>query len=110
MRRAKWVLLLSFLLLFFAGAVLALTDDEDEGVELQPGDEPMVAYTGARIYTCAGPVIERGTLLVHKGKVIAVGPVNEVMIPKKGAIVHDVSGKTIIPGLVDTHSHIGIFG
>ena len=28
----------------------------------------------------------------------------------KGAVVHDVTGKTIIPGLVDTHSHIGIFG
>src|SRR5207249_198886 len=33
----------------------------------------------------------------------------DVQIPK-GAVVRDVTGKTIIPGLVDTHSHIGIFG
>jgi imidazolonepropionase-like amidohydrolase len=73
-------------------------------------DEPMIAYVGARIYTCAGPVIERGTLLVSKGKIVAVGNENDVPIPKKGAIVRDLKGKTIIPGLVDTHSHIGIFG
>src|SRR5207302_11410445 len=106
MRRAKWVLLLSFLLLFIAGAAASVLIDDEEAIELQPAgnDEPVLAYTGARIYTCAGAVIERGTLLVHKGKVIAVGPVNEVMIPKKGAVVRDVTGKTIIPGLVDTHS------
>jgi hypothetical protein len=28
-------------------------------------DPTLVAYTGARIYTCAGPVIERGVLIVH---------------------------------------------
>src|SRR5204862_7254440 len=43
------------------------------------------------------------------GKVIAIGSEQDVTIPK-GAVVRDVSGKTIIPGLVDTHSHIGIFG
>jgi imidazolonepropionase-like amidohydrolase len=69
----------------------------------------LVAYTGARIYTCAGPVIERGVLIVDKGKIVALGPVGEVDIPNN-AVIRDVSGKTIIPGLVDTHSHIGIFG
>jgi len=72
-------------------------------------DPTLVAYVGARIHTCAGPVIERGVLIVHKGKIVAVGPMEEVQIPRQ-AVVRDVSGKTIIPGLVDTHSHIGIFG
>src|SRR5271166_3647867 len=72
-------------------------------------DEAPIVYRGARIHTVAGPVIERGVLVVHKGKIIAVGPDGTVAIPP-GAVVRDVSGKTIIPGLVDTHSHIGIFG
>ncbi len=74
-------------------------------------DEPtdaVVAYRGARIHTASGPVIERGVLVVHKGKIIAVGPDSEVKVPA-GAAVRDLGGKTIIPGLVDTHSHIGIF-
>jgi imidazolonepropionase-like amidohydrolase len=68
-----------------------------------------VAYVGARIHTAAGPVIDRGVLVVQNGKIILVGAVGETKIPE-GAVVRDLTGKTIIPGLVDTHSHIGIFG
>jgi imidazolonepropionase-like amidohydrolase len=71
-------------------------------------DAPLV-YRGARIYTAAGQAIERGTLVVQAGKITAVGPEASIAIPP-GAVVRDLSGKTIIPGLVDTHSHIGIFG
>ena len=46
--------------------------------------------------------------LVHKGKIVAVGPADDTPIPE-GAEVVDLTGKTIIPGLVDTHSHIGIW-
>jgi imidazolonepropionase-like amidohydrolase len=71
------------------------------------GDKP-IALRGARIHTAAGDPIERGVLVVHKGKIIAVGSNDEVQIPTE-AEVRDVGGKTIIPGLVDTHSHIGIY-
>ena len=71
-------------------------------------DAPPIVFKGARIHTACGPVIERGTLVIHKGKIIAVGPHDAIAIPP-GAVVHDLTGKTIIPGLVDTHSHIGIF-
>jgi imidazolonepropionase-like amidohydrolase len=76
----------------------------------QKQDDELVAFTGARIHTAAGPVIERGTILVRKGKILDVGSVNDVPIPKKGAKVVNMTGKVIIPGLVDTHSHIGLFG
>ena len=66
------------------------------------------AFRGARIHTVAGSVIERGVLLVQNGKITAVGRQDAVPIPE-GATVHDLTGKTIIPGLVDTHSHIGIY-
>jgi imidazolonepropionase-like amidohydrolase len=47
-------------------------------------------------------------LVVQRGKIIAVGAAKDVPLPE-GTIIHDVTGKTIIPGLVDTHSHIGIY-
>jgi imidazolonepropionase-like amidohydrolase len=62
------------------------------------------AFTGATILTITGGEIEGGTLVVHKGKIVAVG--SDVAIPS-GAVVHDVTGKIVMPGLVDTHSHIG---
>jgi imidazolonepropionase-like amidohydrolase len=74
-----------------------------------PGDdESVVVYKGARIHTASGPVIEKGVLIVLKGKILDVGDEAKVKIPA-GAQVHDMAGKVIIPGLVDTHSHIGLF-
>jgi imidazolonepropionase-like amidohydrolase len=115
MRRCKWLLWSCPVLVLLAVTAALALPLEDEEVESAPaavagGDDNLVAYTNVRIHTCAGPVIESGTLLVKGGKIVAVGAVNDVPIPKKGAIVHNLAGKTIIPGLVDTHSHIGIFG
>ncbi len=67
--------------------------------------ETPVAFKGALIYPIAGPPIPNGTLVVHKGKIISVGPAS-LVIPT-GATVVDVSGKVIMPGLVDSHSHLG---
>jgi len=64
------------------------------------------AFVGARIVPVSSQVIEEGTLLVRDGKIEQVGPVNDVIIPE-GAVRIDVTGKTIIPGLICTHSHIG---
>jgi imidazolonepropionase-like amidohydrolase len=67
-----------------------------------------VAYRGCRILTAAGAPIQNGVLVVRNGKIAAVGPVDATTIPPD-ATVRDLSGKTIIPGLVDTHSHIGVY-
>jgi imidazolonepropionase-like amidohydrolase len=67
-----------------------------------------IVYRGAKIYTAAGPVIDDGTIVFEKGKIVAIGERSKVEIPAN-ATVHDAAGKTIIPGLVDTHSHIGIY-
>lgn len=67
------------------------------------------AYIGAQIRTAAGPPIEDGVLLIEDGRVLAVGPADAVDIPED-ATRHDVSEKVIIPGLVDTHSHIANTG
>lgn len=62
------------------------------------------AFTNARILPIKGPEIGRGTLVVRDGTIVAVG--TNVPIPS-GAKVHDLTGKTVMPGLVDSHSHIG---
>lgn len=63
-----------------------------------------MAFTGATIHTMAGPAIENGTLVIERGKIVAVGA--DVEIPS-GAELRDASGMVIMPGIVDTHSHIG---
>ena len=66
------------------------------------------AFLGARILPVSpdGKVeIEDGILLIDEGKIVAVGSAGSVDIPSN-AVRHDVSGSVIMPGLVDTHSHI----
>lgn len=64
------------------------------------------AYTGATLLPITGAPIQDGVLVVHRGKIVAVGARTSTRVPAD-AQVFDVSGKTIMPGLVDTHSHIG---
>jgi imidazolonepropionase-like amidohydrolase len=83
-----------------AGVVLAADGRSDP--------DRAVVYRGARILTAAGAPIDDGALVVRKGKIVAVGRAADVAVPD-GADVRDLSGKTVVPGLVDTHSHIGIW-
>ena len=64
------------------------------------------AFIGAKLLPIAGDPIKHGVLVVENGKITAIGPVGDVKIPA-GAQEFDVTGKTIMPGLVDSHSHIG---
>ena len=67
-----------------------------------------VAFRGATVYPVSGPRIANGVVVVRDGRIEAVGPAGNVAIPKD-ARVRDVTGKVIIPGLVDTHSHVGVY-
>jgi len=67
--------------------------------------ETPLALTGAQLITISGETIEQGVFVVHRGKIVTVGP-RGTAIPA-GATTRDVTGKVIMPGLVDTHSHIG---
>jgi hypothetical protein len=60
---------------------------------------------GARIVTMKGTeVLERGDILVRNNRIAAIGASGSVNAPP-GVRVVDVSGKTIVPGFVDTHAH-----
>ena len=75
-------------------------------VALAAGQSTPVAFTGARLIPISGPEIPNGTLVVQNGKIVAAGPSGSVTIPG-GAQRVDAAGKVIMPGLVDTHSHVG---
>ncbi len=70
------------------------------------GQQRPTAYIGARIIPIVGPPIENGVLLIQNGKITNVGTAQSVQIPANAERI-DVKGKVIMPGLVDTHSHIG---
>lgn len=63
-------------------------------------------FSSGKIIPVQGEPIENGVLVVQDGKIAAVGKQGEVDIPDN-AQKHDISGKVIMPGLVDSHSHIG---
>ena len=65
-----------------------------------------VAFINARIIPIVGQPIEQGILLVQNGKITAIGDARTVRLSSDVMIV-DLAGKTIMPGIVDTHSHIG---
>lgn len=67
-----------------------------------------VALTGARVIDGTGRApIEQATLLITDGRIAAVGPSATVTIPA-GATRVDMSGKTILPGLVNAHGHLNV--
>jgi imidazolonepropionase-like amidohydrolase len=70
------------------------------------GQDKPIAFVGAKIIPIVGAPIDDGVLIVQGGKIIAVGDRASVKIPAD-AVVTDIAGKIVMPGLVDSHSHIG---
>jgi imidazolonepropionase-like amidohydrolase len=73
------------------------------------GQARPTAFVGARVITITGPEIERGVVVVYEGKIVAVGPEGATAVPGDATRI-EAGGKVIMPGLVDTHSHIGGVG
>ncbi|MGH9199483.1 MAG: amidohydrolase family protein, partial [Acidimicrobiia bacterium] len=89
-------------------------EPESKGVPIGfkvPADVPTggIALVGARVITMgadkAAGVIENGTIVVDRNRIVQVGSSSAVK-PPSGTNVIDVSGKTIIPGLIDVHAHV----
>jgi imidazolonepropionase-like amidohydrolase len=72
----------------------------------QPVASRPTLIRNATIMTAAGPRIERGSILLRDGKIEAVGA--SVQAPAD-AIVVDGTGKFVTPGLIDVHSHLGVY-
>ena len=61
---------------------------------------------GARVVTMKGnEVIENADIVIRDNRIAAVGARGQVTVPNDARVI-DVSGKTIVPGFVDTHAHL----
>jgi imidazolonepropionase-like amidohydrolase len=69
-------------------------------------EHPPVLIRNATILTAAGPELTNASILLADGKVVAVG---RDTAPPPQATVVDGTGKFVTPGLIDTHSHIGVY-
>ena len=81
------------------------------GADGQPPDPaastPAVRlFTGARVIVGDGRVIDEAAFLVRGGVIAQVGNAGEVTAPP-GATVVDLTGRTVMPALVNTHAHLG---
>ena len=65
-----------------------------------------LAIVGATVLPVSAPPIEGGTVLVSDGKIVAVGP--DVVVPE-GTEILDASGGFLMPGIIDVHSHMGVY-
>lgn len=71
-------------------------------------DSPSVLIQNATVLDGLGNLLESGDVLLRDGKVAAVG--EDVGIPDdEGLITIDASGKWVTPGIIDNHSHLGVY-
>jgi Tol biopolymer transport system component/imidazolonepropionase-like amidohydrolase len=89
-------------------ADVALPDDHPAIVEM-PRDvaRGRLLLRGARLLSMApgDPVLDHADILVEDGRFARVGPAGSFAIPP-GTTIRDVTGKTVVPGFIDTHDHI----
>ncbi len=84
--------------------------------DARPTADLLIA-SAAELLTCAGPppdgigLIPNGSVAIAGGRILAAGPAHEVSatIDTTNATILDASGKVVIPGLVDCHTHV-VFG
>jgi imidazolonepropionase-like amidohydrolase len=97
---------------FVPGAADSIAPPDTSGLDIGlvlETDVPAgaIALAGARLITMKGDeVIENGTVVVDGNRIVAAGPRESVEVPR-GAQVIDCAGKTIMPGLIDVHAHMG---
>jgi imidazolonepropionase-like amidohydrolase len=72
----------------------------------KPSAEGSLALVGATLVDATGaPALPNATVVVEKGRIVAAGPSASTTVPASARRI-DVAGKTIIPGLWDSHAHL----
>jgi imidazolonepropionase-like amidohydrolase len=87
-------------------ATLALAVFAEFAVPARAQAPAVTAFEGARLIVGNGrPSIENGTLVVEGTKITQAGPAVDVRVPE-GATLVNLTGKTVMPTLIDTHTHL----
>jgi len=72
----------------------------------RPRPSPPVLITNATILTATGVEIQGGAILLQDGRIAAIG---QQLDAPPGATIVDGTGKVITPGIIDSHSHLGVY-
>src|SRR6058998_3671548 len=72
----------------------------------RPASSPVTLIRGGTLLTVTRGTIETGDLMLRDGKIAAVG---QRLDAPPGALVVDAGGRYVMPGIVDTHSHMGVY-
>ena len=99
-----------FLFIIFMGtfSFLTLSPEETKAFEstYEPNDSGDIFIEDARILTGTGKEILKGSILISSNKIKAIG---ESLSKPPGAKVIDANGKWVTPGIIDIHSHMGVY-
>ena len=93
------------LLGLLAGTTLGAVAEKAPGAKATSA--PFLLSPARVLDTTNGQTHAGWSVLVKGNQIAAVGPVAKVKIPK-GARVVDVTGRTIMPGMISAHSHLGL--
>ncbi len=82
--------------------------DDPRRVPVKPGPrgpEGTLVLRGGRIFDGTGAAVHEGSLVIERNKIVRILPAGSTEWPKD-ALVIDVAGKTVLPGLIDLHTHL----
>src|SRR4051812_10650767 len=87
------------------------------GAAQQPARPTTAAGGGRKIALVGGmlltgyevPPIHHATIVIEGNKIVAAGPSSEVQVPADATVV-DTSGRTMLPGMIETHGHLVVLG
>ncbi len=80
--------------------------DGSAGPDAGPAAPTTQLFTGAHVIVGDGRIIDDAAFLVRGDQIVQVGPAGEVATPPEAHVV-DLSGRTVMPALVNTHAHLG---
>ncbi|HEY6248559.1 MAG TPA: amidohydrolase, partial [Candidatus Angelobacter sp.] len=99
-----WVMLLTLLL-----SVFIVAKQPQQSATRETPQSPVfhndVVIRGGTILTVTHGKIENGSIYIHNGKIAAVG--KTVQAPGNATVI-DATGKWVMPGIIDSHSHIAL--